>query len=167
MSSSFLHEASAGSFSNERRSGTRERPFFLFLSALLEAQLPAQNDPLSPGQANLDGLGVFHAAGSARAGMFPHPTLCVKRVILKGATGREVWCSLKCRCIGTSSGRNRESKEWWAPGKVKSVGQVNFNSNMDAWALLRKDKGQKFYCGSKQLWHTWRRPKEEAKCHVR
>ena len=45
----------------------------------------------------------------------------------------------------------------WAP-----VGKVNFNSNTDVWAFLRKYKSQKFCCEPKQLWHTWDRPEEEA-----
>ena len=43
-----------------------------------------------------------------------------------------------------------------------SAGKVEFNSNMDAWAVLGKDRGQKFSYGRKQLCHTWDRPKEEV-----
>ena len=53
-------------------------------------------------------------------------------------------------------------KEWWAPGKVGSVGKVNFHTNDAVWNFLRKYKGTRFNYGTKQLWHTWDRPKEEV-----
>ena len=68
-----------------------------------------------------------------------------------------------CNTAGYSYSDHRAGvKELWAPGKVGSVGKVNFNSNMDAWASLRKYFGQKFCYGPKQQWHTWDRPKEEV-----
>ena len=53
-------------------------------------------------------------------------------------------------------------KDWWAPEKAGSVGKLKDNSNMNAGAFPRKYKGQRFFNGSKQLWHTWDRPKEEV-----
>ena len=53
-------------------------------------------------------------------------------------------------------------KEWWAPGKVVSVGKVNFHTNDAVWKFLRKHKRVKFNYGAKQLWHTRDRPREEV-----
>ena len=53
-------------------------------------------------------------------------------------------------------------KEWWAPGNVGSVGKVVFQTNDALWKFLRRRKGMKFNHGTKQLWHTWDRPKEEV-----
>ena len=53
-------------------------------------------------------------------------------------------------------------REWWTPRKVGSVGKVNFHRNDHAWTFLRKCRGAKFAHGSKQLWHTWDRSKDEV-----
>ena len=53
-------------------------------------------------------------------------------------------------------------KEWWAPGKVGSVGKVVFHTNDAVLKFPRKNKGMKFNHGTKQLWHSWDRPKEDV-----
>ena len=69
---------------------------------------------------------------------------------------REVTCE-KLRVI---FGQEPGVSVWWTPGKVGSVGKVNFHTNDHAWTFLRKYKGRKFSHGSKQLWHAWDRPKD-------
>ena len=39
---------------------------------------------------------------------------------------------------------------------------MNFHTDAAAWIFLRRYKGQKFYLGTRQLWHTWDRPKDEV-----
>ena len=53
-------------------------------------------------------------------------------------------------------------KEWWAPGKVGSVGKVVFHTNDAVLKFPRKNKGMKFNHGTMQLWHSWDRPKEDV-----
>ena len=55
-----------------------------------------------------------------------------------------------------------ESRDWWTPGKVGSVGKVSFHTKDHVWTFLRKHTGRKFNHGAKQLWHTWDRPKGEV-----
>ena len=40
-------------------------------------------------------------------------------------------------------------------------GKVNLHTNDHEWTFPRKYKGTKFTHESKQLWHTWDRPKDE------
>ena len=45
-------------------------------------------------------------------------------------------------------------KDWWTPGKVRSVKMVSFHTSSHVLTFLRKHKGRKFSHGAKQLWRS-------------
>ena len=47
-----------------------------------------------------------------------------------------------CGKLRDTFGQEPGVKEWWTLGKVGSVDKVNFNSNAEAWAFLRKYKNR-------------------------
>ena len=99
---------------------------------------------------------------STRSPVSSHPpkNQCTVLVVGKFPHGmeRDVICEKLLEIVEQEFG----VKEWWAPGNVGSVGKVCFHTNDAVWKILRKYNGKIFNYGTRHLWHTWDRPKEEV-----
>ena len=89
-----------------------------------------------------------HHPEPARGSGTVHPPKNQRTVLVVGgfAYDTEKGCDLR-EIFGQEPG----VKDWWTPGKVGSVGKVNFHTNDHIWTFLRKYKGKKFSHGPKQL----------------
>ena len=118
------------------------------------------------------GRSTGSGAASSAASSETHPELarglapCIPKnqstVPLVGGFAHDTERDVICDKLREIFGQEQGVKDWWTPGKVGSVGKVSFHTNDHAWTFLREYKGRKFSHGSKQLRHTWDRPKEEG-----
>ena len=91
-----------------------------------------------------------------------HPPKHQRTVLVVGGFPCDSERDVTCEKLREIFGQEPGVKGRWTPGKVGSVGKVNFHTNDHAWTFLRKCNCRKVSHGSKQLWHTWDRPKEEV-----
>ena len=143
----------------------------------LGAQMQHQNHRMSEVERQLRditagkslGSGTASSAGSsethpepARASGAYHPPKHQRTVLVVGGFSDDTERDVTCKRLREIFGQKPGVKDWWIPGKVGSVGKVNYHTTFDACKFLKKYKGTNFTHGTKQLCHTWDRAKEEV-----